>query len=131
VAAPIRGPPPRADTLVAVATWEDVRELALALPEVEESTSYRQPCFKVRGKAFAGVSRHDGAIWARCDREERPLLVETNPDAYRLTPHFERSPAYLLIWLEHIDVSELRERLLDAWLIQAPKRLAAALVGET
>jgi hypothetical protein len=109
-----------------VATWEDVRELALALPEVEESTSWRQPCFKVRGKAFAGVSRHEGAIWTRCDREERPLLVASSPNAYRLTPHFERSPAYLLVWLEHVDRDELRERLVDAWLIQAPKRLAAA-----
>jgi hypothetical protein len=31
----------------------------------------------------------------------------------------------LLIWLEHIDEDEVRERLIDAWLIQAPKRLAA------
>ena len=58
-------------------------------------------------------------------REERPLLVASNPEAYRLTPHFEASPAFLLIWLEHIDEDEVRERLIDAWLIQAPKRLAA------
>ena len=107
-------------------TWDDARTLALALPEVEETTSYRSPAFAVRGKTFAGVSRHEGAIWARCDRDERPLLVASNPDAYRLTPHFENSPAYLLIWLEHATVDDVRERLVDAWLIQAPKRLAAA-----
>ncbi len=56
-------------------------------------------------------TRHDGAIWTRCDRDERPLLVASNPDAYRLTPHFERSPGYLLIWLEHVDEAEVRERL--------------------
>jgi hypothetical protein len=106
-------------------TWDDVRRLALELPEVEEGTSWGAPCFKVRGKTFAGVSRHEGAIWTRCDRDERPLLVESNPDAYRLTPHFERSPAYLLIWLDHADEDDVRERLIDAWLIQAPKRLAA------
>ena len=106
-------------------TWDEVRALALELPEVEEVTSWRNPAFKVRGKTFAGVSRHDGAIWARCDRDERPLLVQSNPDAYRLTPHFERSRAHLLIWLEHIGRDEVRERLIDAWLIQAPKRLAA------
>ena len=44
-------------------------------------------------KKFAGLStRHEGAMWARCDREERPLLVASNPEAYRLTPHFEASP---------------------------------------
>ena len=106
-------------------TWEEVRTLALALPEVEETLSFRKPAFAVRGKTFAGVSRHDGAIWARCDREERPLIVSSNPEVYRLTPHFEHSPAYLLVWLEHADAEDVSERLIDAWLIQAPKRLAA------
>ena len=32
-------------------------------------------------------------MWTRCDREERPLLVASNPGGYRLTPHFEASPA--------------------------------------
>ena len=106
-------------------TWDDVRTLALELPEVEESTSWRNSVFKVRGKSFAGASRHEGAIWTRCDRDERPLLVASNPDAYRLTPHFEKSPAHLLIWLEHAERDDVRERLLDAWLLQAPKRLAS------
>ncbi|MGI9113236.1 MAG: MmcQ/YjbR family DNA-binding protein [Gaiellaceae bacterium] len=106
--------------------WERVAELARELPEVEETTSWGKPSFKVGGKTFAGMTtRHEGAIWTRCDRDERPLLVASNPDAYRLTPHFETSPAYLLIWLEHSEEEEVRERLSDAWLIQAPKRLAA------
>ena len=106
--------------------WERVSELARELPEIEETTSWGKPSFKVRGKTFAGLStRHDGAVWARCDRDERPLLVASNPDAYRLTPHFERSPGYLLIWLEYAEEDDVRERLLDAWLLAAPKRLVA------
>ncbi len=109
-----------------MATWERVAELARELPEIEETTSWGKPSFKVRGKTFAGLStRHEGAIWARCDRDERPLLVASNPDAYRLTPHFDRSPGYLLIWLEHVGEEDVRERLIDAWLLVAPKRLAA------
>jgi hypothetical protein len=108
-------------------TWERVAQLARELPEIEETTSWGQPSFKVRGKTFAGLStRHEGAMWTRCDRDERSLLVQSNPDAYRLTPHFERSPGHLLIWLEQIDEDEVRERLIDAWLVAAPKRLAAA-----
>ena len=106
-------------------SWDDVRELALALPEVEEGTSWGRPSFAVRGKTFAGLSRHEGAMWARCDREERPLIVDSNPEVYRLTPHFEASPAHLLVWLEHADEDDVRERLIDAWLLKAPKRLAA------
>jgi hypothetical protein len=109
-----------------VVTWERVVELARELPEVEEGLSWRRPALKVRGKTFAGLStRHEGAMWARCDRDERPLLVASKPDVYRLTPHYERSPAYLLVWLEHADEEDVRERLIDAWLLQAPKRLAA------
>ncbi len=105
---------------------ERFAELARGLPQVEESTSWGSPCFKVGGKTFAGLTtRHEGAVWTRCDREERPLLVASNPEAYRLTPHFESAPAFLLIWLEHIDEAEVREHLVDGWLIQAPKRLAA------
>jgi hypothetical protein len=51
--------------------------------------------------------------------------VASNPELYRLTPHFEASSAFLLIWLEHPEEHNVRERLLDAWLIQAPKRLVA------
>jgi hypothetical protein len=108
-----------------VVTWERVVEIARELPEVEKGISWRTPALKVRGKTFAGLSRHEGAMWTRCDRDERPLLVASKPDVYRLTPHFERSPAYLLIWLEHAEEEDIRERLIDAWLIQAPKRVAA------
>ena len=74
-------------------TWERVAELARELPEIEETTSWGKPSFKVGGKTFAGLTtRHEGAMWTRCDRDERPLLVASNPDAYRLTPHFEARP---------------------------------------
>ena len=106
-------------------SWDEVRALALALPEVEEGTSWGRASFAVRGKTFAGLSRHAGAMWARCDREERPLIVDSSPDVYRLTPHFEASPAHLLVWLEYADEDDVRERLIDAWLLKAPKRLAA------
>ena len=104
-----------------------MRALALALPEVEEGTSWGRSSFAVRGKTFAGLSRHEGAMWARCDREERPLIVASNPELYRLTPHFEAAPAFILVWLEHAEPQDVRERLLDGWLIQAPKRLAASV----
>src|SRR3954454_17344942 len=106
--------------------WQRVAEIARELPETEETTSWGKPSFAVRGKKFAGLStRHEGAMWTRCDREERPLLVASNPEAYRLTARFGASRAYPLIWREHIDEAEARERLIDACLIQAPKRLAA------
>ena len=59
-----------------MATWEDVRQLALSLAEVEEGTTYRKPAFRVAGKAFAWESPHERrALVLRCDPDERPLMI--------------------------------------------------------
>jgi hypothetical protein len=111
-------------------TQQQVGELALELPEVEEATSWGQPCFKVRGKTFVGLtSREKGAFWVKCDPDERPLLVASRPQVYYLTPHFEASPGYLLVRYQTAEVEDVRERLIDAWLPAAPKRLAAQFDG--
>ena len=108
-------------------TWDEVRSLALALPEVEEGTAYRQPAFRVAGKVFAAMSPHeDGAFVLWCDPDERPLMLEASPNAYYVTPHYESSPT-VLVRLEAIDCGELAERLRDSWLLKAPRRLAAAV----
>src|SRR5213593_403879 len=109
-----------------MATWDDVRRLALELPEVEESTSYREPCFKVAGKTFVAMSPHEECalvVWAELD--EKPLLIDLRPDLYHETPHYVGCPA-LLVRLEAVDPDELRERLVDSWLLKAPKRLLNA-----
>jgi hypothetical protein len=110
-----------------MATWDDIRRLALELPEVEESTSYGKPAFKVAGKTFVCMSTSvPGALVAWADLDEKPLLIDSRPDLYYETPHYAGYPA-LLVRLELIDDDELRERLIDGWLMKAPRRLLAAL----
>lgn len=110
-----------------MASWDDVRELALGLPEAEESTSYGEVAFKVRKKTFAWESPHErGKLVVKVDPAERPLLVESNPAAYFVTPHYQ-SYAMLLVNLESIEADELRERIEDSWLLAAPPKLAATL----
>lgn len=110
-----------------MATWTDVLRLGLALPETEEGTSYRMPSLKVAGKSFAHMSPHeDGALVVRIDRDERPLLIESKPDIFFVTPHYENY-AYMLIHLDMAKQSDLRDLIEDSWLIAAPKRLAAKL----
>jgi hypothetical protein len=48
---------------------------------------------------------------------------------YFTSPHYDGWPG-VQIRLEAIDEPELRERLEDAWLIQAPKRLASAYLAQ-
>jgi hypothetical protein len=113
-----------------VADWDTVSELALAFPEVEAATSSRIT-FAVRGKGFAWEARErdGGGLAVRVDRDEKELILESNPDVYFTSPHYTGFPA-VQIRVEAIEREELRERLEDAWLIQAPKRLAAAYVAE-
>ena len=109
--------------------WDTVRVVARAFPEVEESTQGRI-AFSVRGKGFAWEARErdGGGLAVRVDRDEKQLFLDANPDVYFTSPHYNGFPA-VQIRLEQIDADELRERLEDAWLIQAPKRLASAYVA--
>jgi len=112
-----------------VVDWDTVRVLARAFPEVEESTQGRI-AFSVRGKGFAWEARErdGGGLAVRVDRDEKQLFLDANPEVYFTSPHYNGFPA-VQIRLEQIDEDELRERLEDAWLIQAPKRLASAYVA--
>jgi hypothetical protein len=113
-----------------MADWETVRELALSFPEAEESGDDRV-AYRVRGKIFAWAARErdGGGLGIRVERDEELLILDSNPDVYFTSPHYDGWPG-VQIRLERIEREELRQRLEDAWLIQAPKRLAAAYVSE-
>lgn len=109
--------------------WDTVRELALSLPDVEESGGDRV-AFRVHGKLFAWAARErdGGGLGIRVEREEKQLILNSNPAVYFSSQHYEGWPG-VQIRLEVIEREELRERLEDAWLIQAPKRLAQAYLA--
>jgi hypothetical protein len=113
-----------------VADLETVRELVRDFPEVEESRQGRA-AWRVRGKLFAWVARErdGGGLAVRVDREEKQLILDANPEVYFTSPHYTGYPG-IQIRLELIERDELFERLEDAWLIQAPKRLAATYAGD-
>src|SRR5262245_26072554 len=113
-----------------VADWDTVRELALSFPEVEASSSGRV-AFSVRGKGFAWEARErdGGGLAVRVDREEKQLILDADPEVYFTSLHYTGFPA-VQIRVEAIDRDELRDRLEDAWLIQAPRKVADAYVAE-
>jgi hypothetical protein len=110
-----------------VATWADVAALARELPEATEELGPEAPFFAVRRKPFAVTSKYEpNAVVVRVDLDERSLLVASDPAAYIVPPRFERR-SYLVVRLDAVSIEELRERLIDSWLLAAPKRLAATL----
>jgi hypothetical protein len=104
-------------------TWDDVRRIALTLPDVEDTTTYGRPCFKVNGRPFVNTGRVEGAIVTRAPDEERDLLIAARPDAYFVTPHYDGWEA-VLVRLDAVDEDELAGRLEDsyAFIRDKPKR---------
>ena len=60
----------------------------------------------------------------KCDLEEKPFLLEANPTTLFTTPHYDGYGA-VLVRLDAVQPDELRELLIDAWLLAAPKKLVA------
>jgi hypothetical protein len=106
-------------------TIDTVRELALALPEVEESTSYGTPSFKVRRKMVARLREEGDVLVVRIDHADKEFLIRSRPDTYFTTPHYDGYAA-VLVRLGAIGRDELRELLAAAWRFVAPRRLVAA-----
>ena len=106
-----------------MASWDDVRRIALSLPGAEETTAYGQPCFKVNGRPFVNTGRVEGAIVTRAADEERDLLISARPDAYFVTPHYEGWEA-VLVRLDAVGEDELAGRLEDSWQFMSSKKPA-------
>jgi hypothetical protein len=100
-----------------VATWDDVRRLCLALPEVQE----RKQAFRTNGRIFVNMSREQGAISTRAPEEEIHLLIRARPDVYFLTPHYVGWDA-VLVRLDAVDEEELAGRIEDAYAFIDAKR---------
>lgn len=105
-----------------------VRELALALPEVEESTSWGAAAFKVRGRMFACEAIHSSAedrtLMVRIDTMLRDELLGQEPEVYYLTPHYAPYPA-LLVRLDRVSRASLRKLLGTAHLFVDSRPAAA------
>jgi hypothetical protein len=106
-------------------TFDDVKAIALELPEVEETTSYGTASLKLRKRMLCRLRDDGTTLVVRVDPLERQALLADPGGAYFITPHYEDYP-YVLVHLEIADPTELRELLIEAWLERAPKRLAAA-----
>jgi hypothetical protein len=81
-------------------SYDAVREIALRLPDAEESTMYGKPALKFRGQMFACLPSHRSAepdsLVVRVDFEQRAELLVAEPDVYYITDHYKDYPAVLV-----------------------------------
>ena len=122
-----------------MADQQDVRRIALALPDTSEAED--RFAFSVRNKG-----KLKGFVWAWNERIEpkkprvpradvvairvagqldKEALLALHEEKFFTEPHYHGFPA-ILVRLPLIDPDELEDLLVDAWRCQAPRALVAA-----
>jgi hypothetical protein len=122
-----------------MADQDDVRRIALALPETVENDD--RFAFSVLNKG-----KLKGFCWVWLDRPDpkkarvpnpavvavrvagegaKTELLAADPDVYFTEPHYNGYPA-ILVRLAAVGEDELRELLVDGWRLLAPKALVEA-----
>ena len=102
-----------------MATPDDVRELALALPETIERSSYGTPGFRVGDRLFARLHQDGESLVVWVDMDEREMLAQAEPEKFFWTPHYDKHPM-LQVRLAAVGRTELGELLRDSWRRRAP-----------
>jgi hypothetical protein len=117
-----------------MATAEDVRRLALALPHVEEIDSDGFD-FRVAGNGFVWsyperrqgkprLIRTDIAVLYVGDEAEKQALLLGEPEIFFTAPEYNHWPLVLLR-LQTVDTERLAELVTDAWRMRVPEKLTA------
>lgn len=111
-------------------TADDVRSIALSLPETSEKLAWGQPTFRVAGKIFAALGDDDTTMGVKCPVEDRAELIASEPQKFFVRPGHDDAYAWLRVRLAALDdTAELTAVLIDSWRQAAPRRLHSAHPG--
>jgi hypothetical protein len=107
-----------------VATEDDVRRIALSLPETTQKPWFGTPGFRVKDKGFLRIrsEAEGGLVVFVSDLGEKEALLASEPEKFFTTPHYDGHPI-VLVNLEAVDVDELGELITESWILRAPKRV--------
>lgn len=122
-----------------MATWADVRKLALAMPSAVEERSrdgrcawcvddkffvWERPLRKSDLKALGDRAPKGEILGVRTDGlEMKEVILLSSPRTCFTIPHFDGYPAVLVL-LNKISAKNLKALIVEAWLSRAPKRIA-------
>jgi hypothetical protein len=121
-----------------MATQNDVRKIALALPGTTEGTDRFAFSVENKGKqkgfVWVWLERKDPkkartpcptvlAVRVR-DQAEKAALLAGDPECFFTEPHYDGFPA-VLVRLPKVSRPLLRKLIVDAWRCQAPRKLVA------
>jgi hypothetical protein len=106
-------------------TVDATRRLLLDFPGVAEGPCYGTAGFRVRGKFLARLRDNDTTLVVKCGDVERDLRLQADPDTFFTTDHYRGYPT-VLVHLDRVSKTDLRDVVEVAWRRIAPKSLRAA-----
>jgi hypothetical protein len=108
-------------------TFDDVRRLALALPDAEEIVTWEtDTTFRVRSKIFAIGGDGSDRVSIKQSPETQAELIDLDPETFQSSAYVGRF-GWVTVDLGRVDPALLEQLLRTAWRRSAPKRLAATL----
>jgi hypothetical protein len=108
-----------------MATFDDVRSIAMALPEVEEIVTWEVDItFRVRKKIFAIGGEGGTGISLKATLDQQADLLDLDPDTFKVAPYVGRF-GWVNADLTRIDGALLEKLLRDAWRSVAPAKVRA------
>ena len=110
-----------------MSTFDDVRRIALALPQTEERVTWETDItFRVRDKIFTIGGEGADRISIKASLETQAELIDLDPETFASSAYVGRF-GWVTVDLDRVDPALLSSLVREAWRRTAPKRLAATL----
>lgn len=110
-------------------TGDELRSLALSLPEAHEQETWGEATFRVRGKIFATMGASEKGAGIKATLSDQAALVATHPEAFSVASYVGRF-GWVSVNLATVNNDLLRDLVIEAWRRTAPRRLVAAFDAE-
>ena len=106
-----------------------LRRICLALPEAAEIETWETPTFRVRGRIFALVANHGGAlaVWLKAPPGAQEVLLEVDPSRFFRPPYLGGRGWIGVVLAGPVDWPELGALVRRSFSLVAPKRVAATM----
>jgi hypothetical protein len=108
-------------------TIDEVRALAMQLPRTTEGIVRDRVRFRIGRIVYLAFSADETRMGFAFPKEERDSLVASDPAKFLLPLRSELRWNWVVVRLELLDATEMREIVLDAWRMVVPKRVANAV----
>ncbi|MBI2964898.1 MAG: MmcQ/YjbR family DNA-binding protein [Chloroflexi bacterium] len=102
----------------------DLRRLALALPESEERETWGEATFRVRGKIFVMMSADDATASVKASLDEQDIIIGSDPRSLSVAPYVGRF-GWVRVKLATVDPEMMAVLVSEAWRRTAPRKLVA------